>query len=101
MGSFTKDVKTMDDLLLHGLQDICYAEQQISKALPKMIDQATNRDLATGLKNHLEVTQKQIEQHEAFAKLGKEPSGTQCPASWRRRGPQRYAVATQRYRCSD
>ena len=50
MGLFSKDIKTMDDLLLHGLQDIYYAEQQITKALPKMIDKATNRDLAQGLK---------------------------------------------------
>ena len=35
MGLFSKDIKTMDDLLLHGLQDIYYAEQQIAKALPK------------------------------------------------------------------
>src|SRR6478609_5787789 len=54
MGFFTKEIKTMDDLFLHGLQDIYYAEQQITKALPKMIDKATNRDLATGLKMHLE-----------------------------------------------
>lgn len=58
---FTKDITTMDDLLLHGLQDIYYAEQQITKALPKMIEKATNRDLVTGLKNHLEETNKQIE----------------------------------------
>lgn len=44
MGFFTKDIKTMDDLLLHGMQDIYYAEQQITKALPKMIEKATNRD---------------------------------------------------------
>lgn len=81
MGLFTKDIKTMDDLLLHGLQDIYYAEQQITKALPKMIDKATNRDLATGLKNHLEETNKQIERLEkVFDKLGQSPSGTQCPA---------------------
>jgi ferritin-like metal-binding protein YciE len=81
MGLFTKDIKTMDDLLLHGLQDIYYAEQQIMKALPKMIDLATNRDLTTGLRSHLEETQKQVERLEkVFAKLGKEPSGTQCPA---------------------
>ena len=41
MGFFTKDIKSMEDLLLHGLQDIYYAEQQILKALPKMIDKAT------------------------------------------------------------
>ncbi|MCP1966918.1 ferritin-like metal-binding protein YciE [Bradyrhizobium elkanii] len=81
MGLFTKDIKTMDDLLLHGLQDIYYAEEQITKALPKMIDKATNRDLATGLKNHLEETNKQIERLEkVFEKLGQSPSGTQCPA---------------------
>lgn len=81
MGLFTKDIKTFDDLLLHGLQDIYYAEQQITKALPKMIDKATNRDLVTGLKNHLEETNSQIGRLEkVFAKLGQEPKGTTCPA---------------------
>ncbi len=81
MGFFTKDIKTMEDLFLHGLQDIYYAENQIIKALPKMIEQATNRDLVGGLKSHLEETHKQVERLEnVFAKLGKEPSGTDCPA---------------------
>jgi ferritin-like metal-binding protein YciE len=81
VGFFSKDIKTMDDLLLHGLQDIYYAEQQITKALPKMIDQATNRDLALGLKNHLEETNKQIERlDQVFKKLGKQPCGIDCQA---------------------
>jgi ferritin-like metal-binding protein YciE len=81
MGFFSKDIKTMDDLLIHGLQDIYYAENQITKALPQMIDKATNRDLATGLKNHLEETNKQIERlDQVFKKLGQEPKGTTCPA---------------------
>ena len=81
MGLFTKDIKTMSDLLLHGLQDIYYAEQQITKALPRMIEQATNRDLAQGLKSHLEETHKQIERlDQVFKKLGQKPSGTDCPA---------------------
>ena len=71
----------MDDLMLHGLRDIYYAEQQITKALPKMIDQATNRDLAQGLKLHLEETNKQIERlDQVFKKLGLKPSGIDCPA---------------------
>jgi ferritin-like metal-binding protein YciE len=71
----------MDDLLIHGLQDIYYAEQQIIKSLPKMIDKATNRDLVTGLKAHLEETNKQVERlQKVFEKLGKEASGAQCPA---------------------
>ena len=81
MGLFTQDIQTMEDLFIHGLQDIYYAEQQIAKALPKMIEKATNRDLAKGLKNHLEETNKQIERLErAFGKLGKQPSGASCPA---------------------
>src|ERR1700694_5650756 len=54
MGLFTKDIKTMDDLFLHGLKDIYYAEQQITKALPKMIDQAANRVLRRGPKTLLD-----------------------------------------------
>lgn len=81
MGIFIKDIKTMDDLLLHQLQDIYYAEQQITKALPKVIEKATNRDLVTGLKNHLEETYKQIERlDKVFKKLGVQPRGTSCPA---------------------
>ncbi|MES2751731.1 MAG: ferritin-like domain-containing protein [Pseudomonadota bacterium] len=81
MGIFTKDIKTFDDLLLHGLQDIYYAEQQITKALPTMIDKATNGELKTGLKSHLEDTKNQIERlNKVFAKLGQEPKGTTCPA---------------------
>lgn len=81
MGLFSKDIKTMDDLLLHGLQDLYYAERQITKALPNMIEQATNRDLKQGLKTHLDETNKQIERlDQVFRKLGKTPSGTDCPA---------------------
>jgi ferritin-like metal-binding protein YciE len=81
MGIFTKDIKTMGDLFLHGLQDIYYAENQIIKALPKMIEMATNRDLSAGLRLHLEETGKQIERlDKVFEKLGQKPTGTQCPA---------------------
>jgi ferritin-like metal-binding protein YciE len=81
MGIFTKDIKTMDDLFLHGLQDIYYAENQIKKALPKMIELATNRDLSAGLSAHLEETNKQIDRLiKVFEKLGATASGTPCPA---------------------
>ncbi len=80
MGLFTHDIQTMEDLFIHGLQDIYYAEQQITSALPKMIEKSTNRDLTTGLKNHLEETRKQIERlDKVFQKLGQTPSSTTCP----------------------
>jgi ferritin-like metal-binding protein YciE len=81
MGLFTKDVATMDDLLLHGLKDIYYAENQIIKSLPKLIDKATSRDLSKGLKDHLEETKKQVARlDQVFKKLDQEPQGVQCPA---------------------
>ena len=81
MGLFSKDIKTMDDLLLHGLKDIYYAEHQITKALPTMIKQATNRDLSKGLADHLEETKKQIGRLEqAFKLIGQEPKAVRCPA---------------------
>jgi ferritin-like metal-binding protein YciE len=81
MGVFSKDIQSMDDLLLHGLQDIYYAANQIVKALPKLIGKATNRDLAKGLKDHLDETKNQIQRlDQAFKKLGKQPQGIQCPA---------------------
>jgi ferritin-like metal-binding protein YciE len=61
MGIFTKDIKTMNDLFLQQLEDIYYAEQQLTKAIPKMADLATNADLKAGLKSHVIDTQNQIE----------------------------------------
>jgi ferritin-like metal-binding protein YciE len=81
MGIFTKDIKTFDDLFLHTLQDIYYAEKKILKSLPGMIEKATNRDLTAGLRDHLEQTKGHVERLEkVFKKLGKEPKGTDCPA---------------------
>jgi ferritin-like metal-binding protein YciE len=81
MGLFTKDIATMDDLLLHGLKDIYYAENQILKSLPKLIDKATNRDLTKGLSEHLEETKNQIGRlDQVFKKLGQAAQGVKCPA---------------------
>ena len=61
-------------------QHIYYAENQIVKALPKLIDKVTNRDLSKSLRDHLEETKKQIERlDQAFKKLGKQPEGLKCP----------------------
>ena len=81
MGLFSKDIKTMDQLFLHVMQDIYYAEQQILKALPKMIDKSTNRELTAAFKDHLGETEKQVQRLEqAFEMIGEKPKGTNCPA---------------------
>jgi len=81
MGLFSRDIKNMEDLFLHALQDVYYAENQIVKALPKMIDKATNRELAAGLRKHLKETENQVSRLEqAFERLGQAPKGVDCPA---------------------
>jgi ferritin-like metal-binding protein YciE len=68
------------ELLLHELQDIYYAENAITKALPKMIGAVGDRELASGLEKHLEETKQQIENLElVFKELGEKASGEQCP----------------------
>ena len=81
MGLFSKDIKTMGDLLLHGLKDVYYAENQIVKALPTMTDKTSNRDLTKGLRDHLEETKKQVGRlDQVFKLLGQQLQGVRCPA---------------------
>ncbi|WID96364.1 ferritin-like domain-containing protein [Bosea vestrisii] len=81
MGLFSKDIKTMDDLFVHQLQDIYYAEKQITKALPKMIEKATDTQLRSGLQAHLGETEGHIRRLEqVFQQHGAEAKGVDCPA---------------------
>ena len=81
MGLFSKDIATFDDLFLHQLQDVYYAENQITKALPKMIDKATAPQLRAGFEQHLRETEGQIGRLErVFDLLGETVKGVTCPA---------------------
>lgn len=81
MGWFSKDIVTMDDLFVHTLQDIYYAENQIRKALPDMIEKATDPGLKQGFQTHLKETEGQIERLRQVFKLhGVEEKGVTCPA---------------------
>jgi ferritin-like metal-binding protein YciE len=80
MGLFTKDIKTLDDLFVHGLQDIYYAEKQITKALPKMAGMATDPQLRQGFETHLRETEGQIRRLEqVFEMHGQKPKQVDCP----------------------
>ena len=81
MGIFSKDIKTMDDLFVHTLRDIYYAEKQILKALPDMIQKASEPQLKQGFQAHLGETKNQVTRLEqVFRQHGHEPSGVDCPA---------------------
>jgi ferritin-like metal-binding protein YciE len=71
----------MDDLFVHMLQDIYYAEQQIVKALPKMVEKATDPKLKEGFKDHLSETKNHVKRVEdVFRMHGVEAKGVDCPA---------------------
>ena len=81
MGWFSPDIKSVDDLFLHTLQDIYYAEHQIAKALPDMVAKASDAELKKGFNMHLRQTKGQIKRLDrVFKALKQEPQGTKCPA---------------------
>lgn len=81
MGFFTKDIKTLDDLFVHMLRDIYYAENQIVKHLPDMISKTTDPSLKKGFESHLAETKKQIVRLEKVFKMhGVDANGVDCPA---------------------
>jgi ferritin-like metal-binding protein YciE len=81
MGFFSKDIKSLNDLFMHGLHDLYYAENQIMKALPDMIDKATNAQLRAGFEKHLSETEGQVHRlRQVFELLDAEPKGEKCPA---------------------
>jgi ferritin-like metal-binding protein YciE len=81
MGLFSKDIKTMNDLFLHTLQDIYYAELQIVKALPDMVEKASDAQLKQGFQAHLRETETHVKRLEqVFQKLDVKAKGVDCPA---------------------
>jgi ferritin-like metal-binding protein YciE len=81
MGFFTKDIKSLNDLFMHGLQDLYYAENQIMKALPGMIEKATDAQLRAGFEKHLAESEGQVHRlRQVFELLEAEPKGDKCPA---------------------
>ena len=81
MGLFTKDIKSMEDLFLHTLQDIYYAENKIVKSLPEMIANARDAQLKQGLTAHLGETEGHVKRLEqVFQLMGQKPKSVRCPA---------------------
>lgn len=73
--------KTLEDLFLDTLKDVYYAEQQILKALPKMVAAAESEKLRTGMERHLHQTEGQVERLEqVFNIIGEDIKGKRCDA---------------------
>jgi ferritin-like metal-binding protein YciE len=81
MGLFSKDIHNMDELFVHTLRDIYYAEKQLVKALPEMVDKATDTQLKQAFQSHLGETKNHVVRLEQVFKMhGVEAKGVDCPA---------------------
>lgn len=71
----------LKDLFIDELKDIYWAEKALTKALPKMVKNATNQELVAALEDHLEVTQGQVSRLEqVFEALGEKAQAKKCDA---------------------
>jgi ferritin-like metal-binding protein YciE len=67
-------------LFLHELGDVLYAERTLVKALPKLRDEATDKELAKSFDEHLEQTKQHVKNVEqAFDALGEDAKAERCP----------------------
>ena len=81
MGLFSKDIKSMNDLFVHTLQDMYYAENKIIKSLPEMISKATDPQLKQAFEKHLGETRAHAKRLEdVFRMHDVEPKAIDCPA---------------------
>ena len=81
MGIFSKEIHTFDDLFVHQLRDIFYAEKQLLKALPKMAEKATSPQLKQAFQAHLAETKGHVDRVEqVFRMHGVEAKAVSCPA---------------------
>jgi len=53
-------LESLQELFVHELQDLYSAENQIIKALPKMVDKASSQELKSALQSHLQETKGQL-----------------------------------------
>ena len=81
MGLFSKPIKSLDDLFVHTLQDIYYAENQIVKHLPTMAAKAGHPALKAAFQQHLTETQGQVKRLEKVFEMHGQPiKAVTCPA---------------------
>ena len=74
-------ISTLDELLVNELKDLLDAENQLTRALPKMAKAANAPELKQAFQEHLEVTKGQVERlHQVFETLGKPARGKKCEA---------------------
>ncbi|HVP65570.1 MAG TPA: ferritin-like domain-containing protein [candidate division Zixibacteria bacterium] len=79
MALFSIDIDNLQQLFIEQLRDLYDGEQQITEALPKLINKASSQQLKSALQEHLQVTRQQITRlDQIFQQLGQKSSGETC-----------------------
>lgn len=74
-----KELTSLEDVLVHEIQDLYHAENQLIKTLPKMAKAASNPELKAAFEKHLEQTKDHVERLEqAFELLGQPVKSHKC-----------------------
>src|SRR5215212_8515675 len=74
-------LNSLQELLVEELKDLYDAEHQLTKALPKMAQAATNPQLQSAFNQHLTETEGHVTRLEqVFQALGEQPSRKTCKA---------------------
>ena len=72
-------IKSMEDLMVHELQDLRSAEEQLVEALPKMAEAATAAPLKKAFNEHLKQTRTHLTRlDKALQHMGKGPGNIKC-----------------------
>ena len=73
------EMDTLHELYVDELKDLYSAENQILKALPRMIKAATHKQLKQGFTKHERQTRQHVKRLERiFRSLGEKPTGKKC-----------------------
>ena len=79
MALFSMKLDNLQHLFIKELRDLYDAENQITEALPKLIDATHHSELKSALQHHLQVTKQQISRlDQIFQKLNQKPTGETC-----------------------
>jgi len=79
MALFSMRMDNLQQLFIKELRDLYDAENQITEALPKLIDAAHHPELKSALREHLQVTKQQISRlDQIFQRLNQKATGESC-----------------------
>ena len=71
--------QTLQNLYISELKDLYSSEQQLVKALPKIVKNVESQELSDAISSHLEETKNHVTRLEQiFASLGENPKGKKC-----------------------